>query len=92
MGSDKYPDENDYDAFLTAHGGASNACTEEVRLRLRLGRCGCGCGCGWGATGRAASVGVMRWGWRRGRADRSLRSLAPSSCCPQECTTFHFGA
>lgn len=31
MGSEKYPDENDYDAFLTAHGGASNACTEEVR-------------------------------------------------------------
>jgi nardilysin len=30
MGSEKYPDENDYDAFLTAHGGASNACTEEV--------------------------------------------------------------
>ncbi|KAL4440115.1 hypothetical protein ABPG75_003116 [Micractinium tetrahymenae] len=29
MGSEKYPDENDYDAFLTAHGGASNACTEE---------------------------------------------------------------
>ena len=27
----RYPDENDYDAFLTAHGGASNACTEEVR-------------------------------------------------------------
>lgn len=30
MGSERYPDENDYDAFLTAHGGASNACTEEV--------------------------------------------------------------
>jgi secreted Zn-dependent insulinase-like peptidase len=29
MGSAKYPDENDYDAFLSAHGGASNACTEE---------------------------------------------------------------
>lgn len=33
MGSERYPDENDYDAFLTAHGGASNAFTEEVRRR-----------------------------------------------------------
>lgn len=39
MGSDRYPDENDYDAFLTAHGGSSNACTEEVR---RCGRLRCG--------------------------------------------------
>lgn len=30
MGSERFPDENDYDAFLTAHGGSSNACTEEV--------------------------------------------------------------
>ncbi|EFN52789.1 hypothetical protein CHLNCDRAFT_138430 [Chlorella variabilis] len=29
MGSERFPDENDYDAFLTAHGGSSNACTEE---------------------------------------------------------------
>lgn len=29
MGSEKYPDENDYDAFLSSHSGASNACTEE---------------------------------------------------------------
>lgn len=28
MGSEKHPDENDYDAFLTAHGGSSNAMTE----------------------------------------------------------------
>lgn len=28
MGSDKYPDENEYDAFLTRHGGSSNAFTE----------------------------------------------------------------
>jgi hypothetical protein len=31
MGSDKFPDENEYDAFLTAHGGSSNAMTEAVR-------------------------------------------------------------
>lgn len=31
MGSEKFTDENDYDAFLTAHGGASNAFTEEAR-------------------------------------------------------------
>jgi len=29
MGSEKYPDENDYDAFLTQHNGSSNAFTEE---------------------------------------------------------------
>ena len=29
MGSEKYPDENEYDAFLSAHSGSSNACTEE---------------------------------------------------------------
>ena len=29
MGSEKYPDENDYDAFLTKHNGSSNAFTEE---------------------------------------------------------------
>lgn len=38
MGSERYPDENDYDAFLTAHGGASNACTEEVRRRRTTAR------------------------------------------------------
>jgi hypothetical protein len=30
MGSEKFPDENDYDAYLTAQGGMSNACTEEA--------------------------------------------------------------
>lgn len=30
MGSEAFPDENEFDAFLTAHGGASNACTENV--------------------------------------------------------------
>ncbi|KAG7670534.1 hypothetical protein Ndes2526B_g00294 [Nannochloris sp. 'desiccata'] len=29
MGSEKYPDENDYDAFLSSNSGSSNACTEE---------------------------------------------------------------
>lgn len=29
MGSEKYPNENEYDAFLTAHSGSSNAFTEE---------------------------------------------------------------
>ena len=32
MGSEKFPDENDYDAFLSSHGGASNAYTELVRV------------------------------------------------------------
>lgn len=30
MGSKKYPDENDYDDFITKHGGSSNAYTELV--------------------------------------------------------------
>ena len=32
MGSKKYPDENEYDSYLTKHGGASNAFTELVQL------------------------------------------------------------
>lgn len=28
MGSEKYPKEDDYDAFLTRHGGSSNAYTD----------------------------------------------------------------
>jgi nardilysin len=30
MGSDKFPDENEYDSFLSKHGGSSNAFTELV--------------------------------------------------------------
>ena len=30
MGSEKYPDENEYDAYLAKHGGSSNAFTELV--------------------------------------------------------------
>jgi Insulinase (Peptidase family M16) len=30
MGSEKFPDENDYDAYLASSGGASNAYTELV--------------------------------------------------------------
>lgn len=36
MGSAKYPDENDYDDFLTKHGGSSNAFTELVRALLGM--------------------------------------------------------
>lgn len=32
MGSAAFPDENDYDAFLTRNGGGSNAFTELVRI------------------------------------------------------------
>ena len=31
MGSEKFPDENEYDAFLTNNAGSSNAYTELVR-------------------------------------------------------------
>jgi hypothetical protein len=34
MGSDKFPDENEYDSFLSKHGGSSNAFTELVRSWL----------------------------------------------------------
>jgi len=34
MGSEKYPDENEYDSFLAKHGGSSNAFTEMVTLPL----------------------------------------------------------
>jgi nardilysin len=30
MGSEKFPDENEYDSFLSKHGGSSNAFTELV--------------------------------------------------------------
>jgi hypothetical protein len=40
MGSEKFPDENDYDAFLSKHGGSSNAYTELVRrARWAVGGC-----------------------------------------------------
>ena len=32
MGSEKYPDENEYDSFLAKNGGSSNAYTEMVSL------------------------------------------------------------
>jgi nardilysin len=28
MGSEKYPDENDFDNFIQKYGGSSNACTD----------------------------------------------------------------
>ena len=30
MGSERFPDENDYDAYLQRHGGSANAYTEMV--------------------------------------------------------------
>ena len=35
MGSERFPDENDYDSYLQHHGGAANAYTEMV-IRLSL--------------------------------------------------------
>jgi hypothetical protein len=34
MGSQQFPDENEYDSFLTKHGGSSNAFTELVRVAM----------------------------------------------------------
>lgn len=36
MGSERFPDENDYDSYLQHHGGAANAYTEMVN-RLTAG-------------------------------------------------------
>ena len=32
MGSEKYPDENSFDAFIRKHGGSDNACTDCERV------------------------------------------------------------
>jgi hypothetical protein len=37
MGSEAFPDENEYDAFLSKHGGSSNAYTELVGARWAVG-------------------------------------------------------
>ena len=34
MGSERFPDENDYDSYLQRHGGSANAFTEMVRRGL----------------------------------------------------------
>lgn len=34
MGSEKFPDENEYEAYLTKHGGYSNAFTEQVCRKM----------------------------------------------------------
>jgi predicted Zn-dependent peptidase len=41
MGSAAFPDENDYDAFLTRHGGSSNAFTELVCVCVCARMCLC---------------------------------------------------
>ena len=32
MGSEKYPDENEFDVFIKKHGGSDNACTDCERV------------------------------------------------------------
>lgn len=39
MGSEKFPDENDYDSYLQHNGGAANAYTEMVPFFSRLSLC-----------------------------------------------------
>jgi nardilysin len=36
MGSEQWPDENEYDSYLTKHGGSSNAYTELVSPEAAL--------------------------------------------------------
>jgi hypothetical protein len=96
MGSKKYPDENEYDAYLTAHGGASNACTEQVGSS--------GPAAAWRAAVLMSSAcqlspssmpGIprpqsLREASCRQDPARPRTSLAPAPHAPQECTTFHF--
>lgn len=37
MGSEKYPDENAFDAFIKKHGGSDNASTDCERVCFFLG-------------------------------------------------------
>ena len=40
MGSRKYPNDNDFDAFVTEHGGNSNAftdCEEVIGVQYNIG-------------------------------------------------------
>ncbi len=59
MGSGRYPAENDYDDYLTRHGGAANAFTDLV------GSAACGDGLE-GAGQEPAGMGGGRW-WVGGR-------------------------
>ena len=34
MGSEKYPDENAFDAFIKKHGGSTNAFTDSERVNM----------------------------------------------------------
>ena len=36
MGSEKYPEESDFDAFLKIHGGGSNAYTDCERVNFEI--------------------------------------------------------
>ena len=36
MGSDKYPDENEYDTYIKSHGGSDNASTDYEKVNQLL--------------------------------------------------------
>ena len=36
MGSEKYPDENAFDAFIKKHGGSDNASTDCERVEINV--------------------------------------------------------
>ena len=36
MGSEKYPDENDFDVYVKKHGGGSNAYTDCERVSFHI--------------------------------------------------------
>lgn len=36
MGSEKYPDENEYDTYIKSHGGSDNASTDYEKVNQLL--------------------------------------------------------
>jgi hypothetical protein len=94
MGSEKFPDENDYDSFLTHHGGASNAFTELVCVCVCEG-CVCGGGGGalvggmCGAGGRQPASHVHVACLPAARQERRRLSRVTHSNLPLPCAHTH---
>ena len=56
MGSEKYPDENAFDAFIKKHGGSDNASTDCERVCLA---CAYPMGAGVGGDSHISRIGVL---------------------------------
>lgn len=91
MGSKKYPDENEYDSFLTKHGGASNAFTELVRLAITTVYC-------WQQFFRQLRTRCMldmihayiHQSCVNPMSRKQQEPMSPGKCSMQEFTNYHF--